>query len=59
MPILGAFDVIPSNRVDEFFLNVKKGFSCIPGDMWAVFGLGYSLYTGARAYEKSKGVQNN
>ena len=40
--------------------NVAAGFklwlAAIPESMWALFGVGYLGYTGARTWEKGKGV---
>lgn len=36
--------------------GMKMWLAAIPESMWALFGVGYVGYTGARSYEKSKGV---
>lgn len=37
-------------------VGVQTWLNAIPGDLWALFGVGYLGYTGARTIEKSRGV---
>jgi hypothetical protein len=39
-----------------YFQNIAQGFDAIPGEVWATFTAGYLGYTGARTYEKNRGV---
>jgi len=39
-----------------FYENVSAGFQAIPEPMWWTFTTGYLGYTGARTFEKNKGV---
>jgi hypothetical protein len=44
---------------DEVFQaakNLKDLLSAIPSDLWWLFGAGYLGYTGARSFEKARGV---
>lgn len=34
--------------------GVRQWLAAIPGEMWALFGVGYLGYTGARSYDKRK-----
>jgi hypothetical protein len=36
--------------------NLKDLLGAIPSDLWWLFGAGYLGYTGARSFEKAKGV---
>jgi hypothetical protein len=36
--------------------NLKDLLSAIPSDLWWLFGAGYLGYTGARSFEKTRGV---
>lgn len=53
MGILSAFK-------PEIAVSIAHGFGAwlnsIPDSMWSLFGVGYLGYTGARAWEKGKGV---
>ncbi|NBX72791.1 MAG: hypothetical protein EBQ89_00640, partial [Alphaproteobacteria bacterium] len=35
--------------------NLSKLFRAVPEELWALFGVGYLGYTGARSFEKTKG----
>jgi len=39
-----------------FFANVKLGLAAIPDSLYTLFGAGYLGYTGARSFDKIKGV---
>lgn len=52
-PIIGIF--FPT-QMDQFFLNVSKGFIAIPGEVWAAFTTGYLGYGALRTVEKAKGI---
>lgn len=43
-------------EVKQASVNMGDLFKAIPGDLYWLFGAGYLGYTGARTYEKSKGV---
>lgn len=44
-------------KMDLFFSYVTKGFNAIPEAMWWTFSAGYLGYTGAKTFEKSKGIK--
>jgi len=50
------FGIFFPEHMKIFFDNVAQGFKAIPDIAWEVFCLGYLGYSGARTYEKSKGV---
>ncbi len=52
-PVLGIW--FP-DHMGTFYENVAKGFEAIPEAMWWTFTSGYLGYTGARTFEKNKGV---
>lgn len=52
-PVIGAFS---PERMTMFFTNVKLGFEAIPEALWWTFSAGYLGYSGARAFEKTRGV---
>lgn len=52
-PIVGVF--FPG-RMATFYANVATGFEAIPEELWWTFTAGYLGYTGARTFEKRKGV---
>ena len=52
-PLVGVFH---PEEMKTFFTNVKQGFNAIPEEMWWVFTVGYLGYSGARTFEKSKGI---
>lgn len=53
MGALWAFDPVIAANVSTGF---GKWLSAIPESMWALFGAGYLGYTGARTWEKGKGL---
>jgi hypothetical protein len=52
-PVCGIF--FPE-RMTAFFANVAAGFQAIPEALWWTFSAGYLGYSGARTFEKTKGV---
>jgi len=54
-PILGLF--FPT-KMDLLFMNVNKGFSAIPVELWYTFTAGYLGYSGSKTIERVKGVNN-
>ena len=52
-PIVGIFN---PEAMLQFYTNVASGFKAIPEEMWWTFSVGYLGYSGARTFEKSKGV---
>jgi hypothetical protein len=53
MGFLSAFYPEVASRVADGF---GKWLSAVPDSLWALFGAGYLGYTGARMWEKGKGV---
>lgn len=53
MGLLAAFKPEMANAVAQ---GLKMWLSAIPDSLWALFGVGYVGYTGARMVEKAKGV---
>ena len=53
MGILSAFYPEIAGRVA---VGLQKWLAAIPDSLWALFGAGYLGYTGARMWEKGKGV---
>ena len=53
MGVLSAFYPDMAARVA---LGLQKWLAAIPDSLWALFGAGYLGYTGARMWEKGKGV---
>ena len=53
MGFLSAYDVGVATNVASGF---KQWLGAIPSDLYALFGVGYVGYTGARTWEKAKGV---
>ena len=53
-PLIGIF--FPT-QMEAFYVNVAKGFAAIPEELWWTFSAGYLGYTGARTFEKKKGVR--
>lgn len=54
--IAPAIGVFQPTQMAVFFTNVAAGFKAIPEELWWTFSAGYLGYTGARSYEKAKGV---
>lgn len=52
-PLIG---LLRPDTLAQFFVNVTKGFAAIPEPLWWTFTTGYLGYTGARTFEKSRGV---
>lgn len=52
----GVLFVFNPVAAGNLVVGVQTWLNAIPGDMWALFGVGYLGYTGARTIEKSKGV---
>jgi hypothetical protein len=53
MGILFAFQPVAANAIAVGF---GAWLNAIPESMWALFGAGYLGYSGARTWEKSKGI---
>lgn len=53
-PLLGIW--FPE-KMDLFFLNVSKGFSSIPVELWYTFSAGFLGYSGSKSFEAIKGVK--
>lgn len=53
MGILFAFNEVAANKIAVGF---GAWLNAIPESMWALFGAGYLGYSGARTWEKSKGL---
>lgn len=53
MGALWAFEPAIADRVA---LGLQKWLAAIPQEVWWLFGTGYLGYTGARTWEKGKGV---
>lgn len=53
MGVLGAFRPDLAAAVAS---GLQKWLAAIPDSLWALFGAGYLGYTGARTWEKGKGV---
>jgi hypothetical protein len=51
MGIMFAFHPESASAVTD---GVRQWLAAIPGEMWALFGVGYLGYTGARSYDKRK-----
>lgn len=51
MGILSAFHPEIAVRIAD---GMKAWLAAIPEELWAVFGIGYLGYTGARSYDKRK-----
>lgn len=52
-PIIGIFS---PEAMKAFYDNVSYGFGAIPEEMWWTFTVGYLGYSGARTFEKRKGL---
>lgn len=52
----GILFVFSPEAGGNLVVGVQTWLNAIPGDMWALFGVGYLGYTGARTIEKSRGV---
>lgn len=44
-------------QMNQFFINVAQGFAAIPEALWWTFSAGYLGYTGAKTFEKSRGIK--
>ena len=53
MGVLFAFQPVAANAIAVGF---GAWLNAIPESMWALFGAGYLGYSGARTWEKSKGI---
>lgn len=53
LPVVGIFN--PEAMI-KFYEHSKSGFSAIPEELWWTFCAGYLGYSGARTFEKRKGV---
>lgn len=53
-PMIGLF--LPE-KMELFFMYVGKGFNALPEELWWTFSAGYLGYTGAKTFEKSKGIK--
>lgn len=54
MGVLFAFQPVAANAIAVGF---GAWLNAIPESMWALFGAGYLGYSGARTWEKSKGIK--
>jgi hypothetical protein len=52
-PLIGIFS---PDAMSQFYTNVAYGFEAIPEELWWTFTVGYLGYSGARTFEKRKGV---
>jgi hypothetical protein len=52
-PLIGIFS---PDAMAHFYTNVAYGFEAIPEELWWTFTVGYLGYSGARTFEKRKGV---
>ena len=53
LPVVGIFN---QEAMDAFYKNSAAGFAAIPEELWWTFTAGYLGYSGARTFEKRKGV---
>jgi hypothetical protein len=53
MGFISAYDPTIASNIS---IGFKQWLAAIPSDLYALFGLGYVGYTGARTWEKAKGV---
>lgn len=53
MGILGAFKPDVAKMIAD---SAGLWLKAIPDSMWALFGVGYTVYTGARSFDKKQGV---
>lgn len=53
MGILSAFNPAMAVAIAN---GMKAWLSAVPSELWTLFGVGYVGYTGARMFEKRKGV---
>lgn len=53
-PLIGVWY---PEKMELFFMNVSKGFNAIPEALWWTFSAGYLGYTGAKTFEKAKGIK--
>jgi hypothetical protein len=54
--VLWAFDPVIGQRMAD---GMQKWLAAIPDMLWQTFMVGYMGYTGARTYEKARGVANS
>ena len=52
-PLVGVFS---PDAMAQFYVNVASGFEAIPEELWWTFTVGYLGYSGARTFEKRKGL---
>lgn len=53
MGFISAYDPTIASNIS---IGFKQWLTAIPSDLYALFGVGYVGYTGARTWEKAKGV---
>lgn len=53
-PIVGVFR---PETMALYFQNVGRGFEAMPEELWWAFTAGYLGYSGARTFEKRKGIK--
>lgn len=53
MGFISAYDPVIASNISNGF---KLWLTAIPSDLYALFGVGYIGYSGARTYEKAKGI---
>lgn len=53
-----AIGIFYPDTMDLFFMNVGKGFTSIPQELWWAFSVGYLGYAGTKSFEAVKGVRN-
>lgn len=53
---MGIVYAVNPSAAANVALGMQKWLAAIPDALWTVFGAGYLGYTGARTFEKNKGV---
>lgn len=53
LPVIGVFN---PDAMMQFYEHSSAGFEAIPQELWWCFTAGYLGYSGARTFEKRKGV---
>ena len=52
----GLLYIVNPVAAANLIVGMQMWLNAIPSDMWVLFGVGYTGYTGARTIEKSRGV---